>query len=141
MQPAQPAPVGTSRIAQAEYGRALAGEVALDGGWRVYSSGPGIALGLVIGSLLGLRLEHDALVVDPVMPPVLDGLTVQLVLADLRFELTYRVGGRGHGVERVRGAAGQELAATRRSHAYRMGPLALPRPAAGSVSRWVIELG
>jgi cellobiose phosphorylase len=128
-------------VAQAEYGRALAGEVALDGGWRVYSSGPGIAMGLVIGSLLGLRLEHEALVVDPVMPPVLDGLTVQVTLADLRLELTYRVGLRGHGVERVRDERGAELAAMRRPHAYRMGALALGRPAAGSVSRWTVEIG
>ena len=127
--------------ARAEYGRVLAGEVALDGGWRVYSSGPGIALGLVIGSLLGLRLEHEALVLDPVMPAPLDGLTVQLELADLRFELTYRVGPRGHGVQRVLDEAGQELAGERRPHAYRQGPLALPRPAAGTVSRWTVEIG
>ncbi|MDR7333583.1 GH36-type glycosyl hydrolase domain-containing protein [Roseateles asaccharophilus] len=128
-------------VARAEYGRALAGEVALDGGWRIYSSGPGIALGLVIGSLLGLRLEQGELVVDPVMPPQLDGLQVQLQLADLRFELNYRVGPRGHGVERVRDEAGAELSATRRPHAYRMGALALPRPAPGSVNRWTVELG
>lgn len=128
-------------IAQANYGRALAGEVALDGGWRIYSSGPGIALGLVIGSLLGLRLEHDTLLVDPVMPAVLDGLTVQLQLADLRFELTYRVGPRGHGVRRVRDEAGRDLAAQRRPHAYRMGALALARPAPGSVNRWMVEIG
>ncbi|HEY9108994.1 MAG TPA: hypothetical protein VIN58_20130 [Roseateles sp.] len=127
--------------AQAHYGRALAGEVQLDGGWRIYSSGPGIAIGLVIGSLLGLRLEHDALVVDPVMPPLLDGLSVQLQLADLRFELSYRVGERGHGVQRVRDAASVELPGERRPHAYRMGALALARPAPGSVSRWTIELG
>ncbi|WP_457421386.1 GH36-type glycosyl hydrolase domain-containing protein [Roseateles sp. P5_E7] len=128
-------------VAQAEYGRALAGEVALDGGWRIYSSGPGIALGLVIGSLLGLRLEHEELVVDPVMPAVLDGLTVQLTLADLRFELTYRVGARGHGVERVRDENGQDLATQRRPHAYRVGALALARPAPRSVNRWTIEIG
>jgi cellobiose phosphorylase len=127
--------------AQAHYGRALAGEVALDGGWRIYSSGPGIALGLVISSLLGLRLEQGALVVDPVMPAALDGLQVQLQLADLRFELNYRVGPRGHGVERVRNEAGQEIAAQRRPHAYRMGALALERPAPGSVNRWTIEVG
>jgi cellobiose phosphorylase len=127
--------------AQAHYGRALAGEVALDGGWRIYSSGPGIAIGLVIGSLLGLRLEHDALVVDPVMPPLLDGLTVQLQLADLRFELGYRVGERGHGVERVLDESGLPLPAQRRPHAYRMGALALARPAPGSTQRWTIALG
>lgn len=127
--------------AQAHYGRALAGEVALDGGWRIYSSGPGIALGLVISSLLGLRLAHDTLVIDPVMLPALDGLAVQLTLADLRFELTYRVGPRGHGVERVLDEAGQEMPASRRPHAYRMGALALARPAPGGVHRWTIELG
>ncbi|HXI17311.1 MAG TPA: hypothetical protein VNM48_13185, partial [Chloroflexota bacterium] len=127
--------------AQARYGCALAGEVALDGGWRIYSSGPGIALGLVVTSLLGLRLENDTLVVDPVMPQLLDRLTVQLVLGDLRFELSYRIGPRGHGVERVLDEVGQEIAAQRRPHAYRMGALALARPAAGSVHRWTIELG
>lgn len=128
-------------VAQAEYGRALAGEVALDGGWRIYSSGPGIALGLVIGSLLGLRLEHESLVIDPVMPQVMDGLTVQLTLADLRFELTYLVGERGHGVERVCDDSGREISATRRPHAYRTGALALARPAPGRVHRWTVELG
>ena len=33
------------------------GSVALDGGWRVYSSGAGIALHLIVGHLLGLRLQ------------------------------------------------------------------------------------
>ncbi|HEY1127937.1 MAG TPA: hypothetical protein VGF12_00905 [Roseateles sp.] len=127
--------------AQTQYGRVLAGEVALDGGWRIYSSGPGIALGLVISSLLGLRLERDELVIDPVMPPVLDGLVVQVQLADLRFELRYRVGPRGHGVARVIDEAGQTLRALRRPHAYRTGALALARPAPGGVCRWTVELG
>ncbi len=127
--------------AQSHYGRVLGGQVALDGGWRIYSSGPGIALGLVITSLLGLRLEHDALVIDPVMPPLLDGLNVRLTLGDLRFELSYRVGPRGHGVARVCDAVGQELAGSRRPHAYRLGALSLARPAPGSVNRWSIELG
>lgn len=127
--------------AQAHYGRVLAGEVALDGGWRIYSSGPGIALGLVIGSLLGLRLEHEALVVDPVMPAAMDGLRVQLQLADLHFELTYRVGPQGHGVTRVLDEAGQPLAGVRRPHAYRTGAFALARPQAGGVHRWTVELG
>ncbi len=127
--------------AQAQYGRVLAGEVALDGGWRIYSSGPGIALGLVIGSLLGLRLEHQALIVDPVMPPLLDGLRVDLRLGELHFELTYRVGAQGHGVARVLDESGQPLPATRRPHAYRTGALALARPPGGGVYRWTIELG
>ncbi len=127
--------------AQAEYQRVLDGAVQLDGGWRVYSSGPGIALGLVIGSLLGLRLEHDALLLDPVMPQRLDGLQVTVPLAGFRLELSYRVGPQGHGVRRVLDEQGRELTGQRRDHAYRLGALALPRPAEGSVHRWTIELG
>jgi cellobiose phosphorylase len=127
--------------AQAHYGRVLAGEVALDGGWRVYSSGPGIALGLVIGSLLGLRLAQGVLVIDPVMPARLDGLRVELTLADLQFELTYRVGPQGHGVSRVLDEAGQPLAGSRRPHAYRLGAFEVARPEPGTVSRWTVEIG
>jgi cellobiose phosphorylase len=127
--------------AQGHYGRVGCGEVALDGGWRIYSSGPGIALGLVISHLLGLRLEHDSLVLDPVMPASMDGLRVQAVLAGLTLELHYRVGPRGHGVHRVSDATGSELAGQRRVNAYRIGALAFARPAAGSTLRWTIELG
>ena len=54
--------------------------VALDGGWRVYSSGPGIALALLVTSLLGVRREGDALVIDPVIAPELSGLRAELSL-------------------------------------------------------------
>jgi hypothetical protein len=44
--------------AQEHYARVASGEVPLDGGWRVYSSGPGIAIGLIVGSFLGVRRRH-----------------------------------------------------------------------------------
>ncbi len=40
--------------ASAEYERVARGAIALDGGWRVYSSGAGIALGLIVRHFLGL---------------------------------------------------------------------------------------
>ena len=55
----------------------------LDGGWRVYSSGPGIALGLVLRHLLGVQLEHDAVLLDPVLPASLDGLEVSVRLGGI----------------------------------------------------------
>jgi cellobiose phosphorylase len=51
------------------------GNIPVDGGWRIYSSGPGIYLGLVITRMLGLRTHYDQIVIDPVLPLSLDGLT------------------------------------------------------------------
>ena len=88
--------------ASAEYERVRRGTIYLDGGWRVYSSGAGILFCLVVRHLLGLRLEADALLIDPVLPPALDGLRVDVVLLAQPFELTYRVHGAGCGVGSLR---------------------------------------
>src|SRR5205823_2622030 len=47
--------------ASAEYERIKRGTIDLDGGWRVYSSGAGIALGLIVRRLLGLSCESQGL--------------------------------------------------------------------------------
>jgi cellobiose phosphorylase len=39
----------------AKWDLAKAGEVALDGGWRIYSSGPGIYVALIVQQALGVR--------------------------------------------------------------------------------------
>jgi 1,2-beta-oligoglucan phosphorylase len=74
-----------------EYPRIAAGSVALDGGWRIYSSGPGIALGLVVRRLLGVRREGTALVFDPVLPHELDGLRASVAVAGREIDIVYRV--------------------------------------------------
>ena len=83
--------------ADRDYDRALRGEIPLDGGWRVYSSGAGIGLGLILRCLLGLRLERGRVVIDPVMPTGLDGLEAALELDGRALEVTYRVGAAGCG--------------------------------------------
>jgi cellobiose phosphorylase len=80
-----------------EYDRALAGEIRLEGGWRVYSSGAGIATSLILRCLLGIRPARQTLTIDPVLPPSLDGLRVELDIAGRRFDITYRVGPKGSG--------------------------------------------
>ena len=87
--------------ASADYQRIDDGSIALDGGWRVYSSGAGIALHLVIGHLLGLRIKARTLELDPVMPPVLDGLRVAIEFNGVPLELAYAVSGSGAGVASV----------------------------------------
>jgi cellobiose phosphorylase len=88
--------------ASAEYERVRRGTIALDGGWRVYSSGAGILFGLVVRHLFGLRLEADALLIDPVLPAALDGMRVRATLLGHALEIVYRVRGAGVGVRSLR---------------------------------------
>jgi 1,2-beta-oligoglucan phosphorylase len=87
--------------ASAEYHRVAQGTVALDGGWRVYSSGAGIALGLIVRCFLGLSCESQAVRIDPVIPSALDGLRVQTSLMGRPIDVSYRVGTAGCGVNEI----------------------------------------
>jgi cellobiose phosphorylase len=64
--------------ADERYDEIKTGKLILRGGWRVYSSGPGIYISLIITRLLGLRIEFGNVIIDPVMPHSLDGLSVSL---------------------------------------------------------------
>ena len=83
--------------ASRHYDRIATGQVALEGGWRIYSSGPGIAYRLVIQRLLGLTQQQHRLGIDPVLAAPLDGLVVQLPLYGQTVTVTYEVGPLGHG--------------------------------------------
>jgi 1,2-beta-oligoglucan phosphorylase len=79
------------------YDRVLRGEVSLEGGWRVYSSGPGIFLRLVVESWLGLRRRPHVLEIDPVLAPDLDGLRARVPIAGVPMDVTFHVGAWGVG--------------------------------------------
>ena len=79
------------------YGEVMAATVPLEGGWRVYSSGPGIFLRLVVECLLGVRRRGDLLEIDPVLAPALDGLEATVPVDGIPLDLTFRVGDRGVG--------------------------------------------
>jgi cellobiose phosphorylase len=94
--------------------------VAVEGGWRVYSSGAGIAVRLLRECLLGLRVRRSELGVDPVLPQSLDGLRAEVELAGRPVEVSYRVGARGHG-PRALLLNGTPLPFTREVNPYREG--------------------
>lgn len=50
------------------------GSVAVKGGWRLYSSGPGIYMNQLISNVLGIRFLKEGLIMDPVLPSEMDGL-------------------------------------------------------------------
>lgn len=111
-----------------EYDRALRGEIPLDGGWRIYSSGAGIATSLIFRTFLGLRRERSRLVVDPVIPKALDGLRIETELAGRCVEVEYRIDSRGHGPLALE-LNGIALPFSRGENPYRTGAAEVPRAA------------
>jgi cellobiose phosphorylase len=96
------------------------GEVGVQGGWRVYSSGAGIAVRLVREHLLGLRLRRSSIGIDPVMPRALDGLRAHVDIGGRSVEVHYRVGQRGYGPQSLV-CNGTPLPFARESNPYREG--------------------
>jgi len=106
------------------YADVLSGATGLEGGWRIYSSGPGVLLRIVAQSLLGVRRRGTTVLIDPVLPTLLDGLTAEVPLAGGLLRVRYHVGPRGHGPTDVR-LAGRALPGSRAEHPYRPGGLAV----------------
>jgi cellobiose phosphorylase len=119
--------------AQESYSRVAAGTVALDGGWRVYSSGPGIALSLIVTSLLGVRREGGALVIDPVIAPELSGLRAEVPVLGRRVHVEYHVDRRGYAPQAI-ALDGRSLPFERLQNPYRTGGAAIP------IDRWAAHL-
>ena len=110
--------------AYADYGRVARGEVAFDGGWRVYSSGPGLAIAILLRSLFGLRFAAEELHIDPVLPDTLDGLALRFPIAGRASRFEYRVGPQGYGVKCVQ-LNGVELSGHALRNPYREAGVAL----------------
>ncbi len=83
------------------------GSVGVRGGWRVYSSGPGIYLRQLVQGVLGLTEQSGSLVVDPVLDERADGLAVDLELGGATRRVVFRVRAAGTEV-RVRAGSGSE---------------------------------
>ena len=98
----------------------MKGEVPFEGGWRVYSSGAGIGVKLILQRFFGLRPGNSVLGIDPVIPRSLDGLKVELNFAGRRMEVVYRVQNDGFGPARVE-LNGFDLPFTRSANPYRTG--------------------
>lgn len=77
--------------AAARWAELREGRVAVRGGWRLYSSGPGLFLHKVRACLLGLRESFDEIVFDPVLPRALDGLVADVSLCGHAVEIVYHV--------------------------------------------------
>ncbi|MFA6403937.1 MAG: amylo-alpha-1,6-glucosidase [Salinivirgaceae bacterium] len=67
------------------------GNIMLKGGWRVYSSGPGIYVSMIVTRLLGIRIEFENVIFDPVIPKSMDGLTASIDFMGHSLTLKYKI--------------------------------------------------
>lgn len=65
--------------AGADWALVKQGAIAADGGWRVYSSGPGLTTNLMLCHVFGLRRSFGERLLDPLLPPQHPDLAVELV--------------------------------------------------------------
>jgi 1,2-beta-oligoglucan phosphorylase len=111
--------------ADERYSEVIAGQLPLQGGWRVYSSGPGIYISLVVSHLLGLRIAFGELILDPVVARSLDGLEASMQFRGRPVTFAYRVQGPGFGPSALR-VNGEPVPFERESNPYRRGGAVLP---------------
>lgn len=104
--------------AQESFDALRSGRVPVKGGWRIYSSGPGIYMNQLISNALGIREAGGDLVIDPVLPKTLDGLEFQFNYAGIAVTFIYHV----DRAERTRITInGQDVAADAIRNRYRAG--------------------
>ncbi|MGM0125512.1 hypothetical protein IGI37_002911 [Enterococcus sp. AZ194] len=105
--------------AQSNFGKLRDGSVPVKGGWRIYSSGPGIYLGQLISSVLGLRQTSTQVTFDPILPKELDGLKMSYRLFEKEVQLAFHLNsGKSEVV-----LNNQTLHSTRENNPYRTGGL------------------
>jgi cellobiose phosphorylase len=66
--------------ASADWERVKAGTIAVEGGWRIYSSGPGLYVNLLLRHAFGLRRRFGARTFDPLLPLEQAGLALEMTL-------------------------------------------------------------
>lgn len=113
--------------ASRHFDRLKSGKVGVKGGWRVYSSGPGIYLNQLISNVLGLRLAFDDVVFDPVLPARADGLAFDFELLGRPARFVYRVSGVGGSRRAVRINRHDLPDGRREANPYRPGGLLVSR--------------
>lgn len=82
----------TRYAAQEHFSELKTGDVTVKGGWRIYSSGPGIYMNQLISNGLGIRKESDHLIFDPILTKELDGLIFKYECLGVPVEIHYHVG-------------------------------------------------
>ncbi|USK34171.1 cellobiose phosphorylase [Bacillus sp. F19] len=79
--------------AQERFDDLKAGKEKVKGGWRIYSSGPGIYMNQLISNCLGIRVNGENLILDPVLPESMQGLEFHYMLDEKPVTFIYHISG------------------------------------------------
>ena len=112
--------------ADERYDLVKTGDLPVRGGWRVYSSGPGIYIGLIMSRLLGLRVEYESIIIDPVIPKSFNNFSAELNLLGKSVNIVYKVKIREYGPNLIH-VNGVSIPFTIEENAYREGGIQIPR--------------
>ncbi|WP_447963584.1 GH36-type glycosyl hydrolase domain-containing protein [Nitrospira sp. Ecomares 2.1] len=104
-----------------------AGKIQVKGGWRIYSSGPGILINQIVSNFLGLRLSYDDVVIDPVLPTQLDGLHFTFAIGGKPITVIFSIVGDALAMVKTVTINGNEMGFTRDHNPYRPGGVRIPR--------------
>lgn len=74
-----------------KFDKVRSGDIAVKGGWRIYSSGPGIYINLLVTNALGIRLLNGDLEISPVMPKQYNNLKFDYKYLDKKVQYIYHV--------------------------------------------------
>ncbi|WP_163536077.1 amylo-alpha-1,6-glucosidase [Gracilibacillus sp. YIM 98692] len=94
--------------AQENFGKLRDGTVAVKGGWKIYSSGPGIYMNQLISNCLGIREEEKGLVIDPVLDNKFDGLSLTFKFNNKPVSFVYHLGNEAKKVM-INGKAAEQI--------------------------------
>lgn len=111
--------------AEEKYDDLKAGKITLRGGWRIYSSGPGIYIGLIVSRLLGLRQSFGNTVIDPVIPRHLGGMSASMIFKGRNVTFTYTIIENGVGPSTIR-VNDKLIEFSREPNQYRLGGAIIP---------------
>jgi cellobiose phosphorylase len=106
--------------ADEQYEEVITGKKTLRGGWRTYSSGPGIFTAIVFTRLFGIRQVHGSIILDPVLPLSLDGIVLSARIMDHTVRIKYLLKKRCSGPEEII-VNSRSVAFTREENNYRPG--------------------
>ncbi|PYE50754.1 cellobiose phosphorylase [Paenibacillus barcinonensis] len=127
--------------AQEHFDQLRKGTVQVKGGWRIYSSGPGIYMNQLISNALGIRQEGGNLVIDPVLPAELDGMQFEFEYAGEPVTFIYHLS--EGAVSRV-AVNGKDVEGERTANRYRQGGVRIPlevfKQARGAAERTVVDI-
>ena len=113
--------------AEALFDKLRKAQIPVKGGWRIYSSGPGILINQIISNVLGLRDYYEYVVIDPVLPKFLTGLRFAFESEAQPVTYLFTIARDERAAVQAVSINGQDVGFVRQENPYRLGGAMIDR--------------